>query len=110
MNKIHKNTFRGCTSLTSVVLPTSISAIDDGAFVGCTSLKDVTFGENVKFVGTSAFCGDIQLSSVDRFNDEDPNHTFDMVGNYAFSGTAIKKANLALRSSSIYTFWGDSCF
>ena len=110
MDKIYKNTFKGCTALTSVTLPTSISSIDDGAFQGCTSLKEANIGTKVTFVGTSAFCGDVQLSSVDRFNDTNSGHTFDIVGNYAFYGTKMKKLNLSLRSSSIYTFWGDGCF
>lgn len=33
-----------------------------------------------------------------------------MVGDYSFAGTSLTKVNLSLRSSSIYTFWGDYCF
>ena len=108
--KIYKNTFKGCTSLTSMTLPTSVLSIDEGAFQGCTSLKQFNMGSQVTFVGTSAFCGDAALTSIDRLNDSDGSHTFDIVGDYAFSGIGVKKAKLSLRSSSIYTFWGDGCF
>ena len=107
---IYKNTFKGCSSIKHVVLPNSISAIEEGAFQNCTSLQHAEIGQNVEFVGTSAFCGDLQLEKVDRFDDTNPSHTFDIVGNYAFCGTGLKKVNLSLRSSSIYSFWGDGCF
>ena len=61
-------------------------------------------------IGTSAFCNDVRLMNVSRLADADPGHTFDIVGDYAFYNTALKKVNLSLRSSSIYTFWGDYCF
>lgn len=85
-------------------------SVDDTAFYGCTSLQSISIGTGVKFIGLSAFCGDSNLLSVDRLADENGSHTFDIVCDYAFAGTGIKKANLSLRSSSIYTFWGDGCF
>lgn len=107
---IYKNTFKGCTSLKEIILPSSISAIDDSAFQGCTSLQKASIGSKVTFIGTSAFYGDSSLSNVDRFNDSNSGHTFDIVGNYAFAGTALSSANLSLRSSAIQTFWGDGVF
>lgn len=73
-------------------------------------------GSNLKVIGTSAFCGDYSLSSVSRLNGDNVRdgsgspYTFDIVGNYAFAGTGLVSANLALRSSAIQTFWGDGCF
>lgn len=73
-------------------------------------------GSNLKVIGTSAFCGDSNLSSVSRLNGDNVRdgrgspYTFDIVGNYAFAGTGLISANLALRSSAIQTFWGDGCF
>jgi hypothetical protein len=110
MNKIPKNAFRNCWSLKSIKLPDSVLSIGDTAFYGCTSLKDASIGLGVKYIGLSAFCNDDQLSSIDRLNDANGSHTFDIVCDYAFAGTGLLSANLALRSSSIYTFWGDSCF
>lgn len=108
--KIHKNTFKGCKSLDTVVLPDGVLSIDEGAFQDCTSLQSITMGEDVNFIGTSAFCGDNVLQNVDRFADTNSSHTFDIVGDYAFADTKLTNINLALRSSSIYTFWGDGCF
>lgn len=93
-----------------IALPNSLKTIDDEAFYNCQSLAYVNMGENVNFVGTRAFYEDTSLQKISRLEDEDSSHTFDIVGDYAFAKTAIKKANLALRSSSIFTFWGDYCF
>ena len=67
-------------------------------------------GNNANFIGTSAFLDDISLMTMSRFEDSDPGHTFDKVGDYAFCNTAMKKVNLSLRSAGIDNFWGDYCF
>lgn len=67
-------------------------------------------GKDVSFIGTSSFMNDANLMTMSRFDDEDSGHTFDKVGDYAFYNTAIKKANLSLRSAGIDNFWGDYCF
>ena len=43
ITKIHTGTFVSCTSLTSIVLPESITEIHTAAFLSCTSLKTVNF-------------------------------------------------------------------
>ncbi len=52
------NTFKGCTNLVTVKLPTSVSTIGANAFQNCTSLKNINL-ENVVTLGQYAFsnCG-----------------------------------------------------
>ncbi|MBE6674706.1 MAG: leucine-rich repeat domain-containing protein [Ruminococcaceae bacterium] len=59
---IPKALFRDCKSLTSIVIPSSVTKIDGeftrsdrGAFVGCTSLKTITIPANVTFISAYAF-------------------------------------------------------
>ena len=57
--KIDVFAFRGCSLLTSVTFPESVTWIGgDGAFEGCSSLSSATFcGEAPSYFGTDAFSG-----------------------------------------------------
>ena len=56
--------FNGCTSLTSVTIPNSVTSIGDSAFSSCTSLTSVTIPYNVTSIGNSAFEYCTSLTSV----------------------------------------------
>ena len=47
--------FDGCTSLTSVTIPDSVTSIGSYAFSGCDSLTSVTIGDGVTSIGIGAF-------------------------------------------------------
>ncbi|MEG1834713.1 MAG: leucine-rich repeat protein [Oscillospiraceae bacterium] len=49
--------FKGCTSLTSVIIPNSVTTIGGGAFYGCTGLKDITMANGITNIGYRAFLG-----------------------------------------------------
>ena len=79
---IRKGTFTKCSGLTSIIIPNSVTVIEDagkrkqyissnswtttscGVFQGCTSLNFVKMGNNVSSIGTSAFSGCSSLSSI----------------------------------------------
>ena len=42
-NSVRASAFSGCTGITSVTLPASVTSIGSGAFSGCTGLTSVTF-------------------------------------------------------------------
>ncbi len=56
--------FRGCSSLTSITIPDSVTSIGYEAFYDCSSLTSVTIGNSVTFIGGSAFQGCIGLTSI----------------------------------------------
>ncbi len=50
-----RQTFQNCTSLTSVKLPKSLTAICNSAFKGCTALTSIVIPRNVTEIGAGAF-------------------------------------------------------
>ena len=56
--------FIGCRSLTSLVIPDSVTNIGDYAFWNCRSLTDIVIPDGVTSIGKCAFEGCFALSSV----------------------------------------------
>lgn len=50
--------------IVEVVLPSTITKIEDGAFYNCTNLKRINLGDNLNFVGESAFKGCVSLEEL----------------------------------------------
>ena len=61
VTNIGDGAFSSCTSLTSVNIPNSVTSIYDGAFQYCTSLTSVTIGSGIQKIGSCAFayCPDL---------------------------------------------------
>lgn len=65
LTTIAGGTFAGCSSLTSVMIPSTVTSIGDGvfpddktgAFYNCSSLTSLTIPEGVTRIGTMAFSG-----------------------------------------------------
>ena len=61
--EIYKYAFYGNTSLTSVVIPDSVTSIGESAFEDCTGITSVTIGDSVTSIVEGAFSG---CSSLER--------------------------------------------
>lgn len=61
---IGSSAFSGCTSLTSVTIPDSVTSIGYGAFRGCSSLTNVTIGSGVTRIGDNTFSGCTTLTNI----------------------------------------------
>ena len=59
LQRIYSDAFLNNTTLTTVVIPDSVTSIEASAFEGCRNLTDVTFPSSLDFIGYSAFrfCG-----------------------------------------------------
>ncbi len=61
---IGNSAFYGCSNLTSVTIPESITTIGDAAFSGCSNLGQITVPLNVKSIGTQAFYNCSSLKTI----------------------------------------------
>ena len=49
--------FDGCSSLSNLVIPNSVTSIGDGAFWGCSSLRDLVIPNSVNDIEDRVFEG-----------------------------------------------------
>lgn len=61
---IDEGAFKDCRTITSVVLPDTVTEIREEAFAGCFSLRSVSFGSGLRVIGDSAFKQCSALSSA----------------------------------------------
>lgn len=78
--KIGQNGFTGCSDMTSVEIPTSVSLIKPLAFCECIGLKSIAIPESVTAIGKLAFGKCRKLESVDLTNA----NSLTMIGDSAF--------------------------
>lgn len=56
--------FENCTDITTVILPDTLTEINNDAFAGCTSLRGIYLPENVYVIGAGAFSGCTELEAI----------------------------------------------
>ena len=71
---IANKAFEGCSGLTSVIIPNSVTSIGEYAFYLCSGLTSLTIGNSVTSIGRDAFSCCSGLTSIEV---ESGNHIYD---------------------------------
>lgn len=96
VTEIGFETFRGCTGITSVVIPNSVTRINYSAFYGCTALKSISIPETVTYLGNEVFRSCTSLTSLTI-----PGNV-EEIGSNAFNGcTGLKSMTIPQSVTSI---------
>ncbi len=90
--------FYGCSSLTSVTIPDSVTSIGSYAFYGCSSLTSVTIPNDVMSIGEYAFYGCSSLTNVTI-----PNKVVS-IGRNAFANSGLARVTIPDSVTSIGSY------
>ena len=85
-DKLGDYAFSGCSGLTSLTLPSSVTSIGRGAFHGCWKLTSLTIPSGVTSIGYYAFRGCSGLTSMTNPNG------YTSIDIYAFTGCWMLKS------------------
>ena len=88
--------FWGCSALTSVTTPNSVTSIGARAFCDCSALTSVTLGNSVTSIGYEAFSGCSSLTSVTLPN------SVTSIGYKAFSGCSSLTSIVVESGNTMY--------
>ena len=105
VTSIGGSAFEGCSGLTSVTIPSSVTEIGGAAFKGCSGLTSLAIPSSVTSIGGSTFSGCSGLTSLTL-----PSGVT-WIGDYAFSGcSGLTSLTLSSGVTSIgkYAFSGCS--
>ena len=80
VTKIENRAFNGCSGLISIVIPESVTEIGNEAFNGCSGLTSIVIPKSVTSIGIGAFCGCSGLTSIVIFE------SVTEIGSEAFNG------------------------
>ncbi len=101
VTSIGSGAFKNCTNLSYVSLPSYITTIEDETFKGCTSLEDIGIPSSVTSIGDEAFKGCTSLEDVYITSG------VTSIGDSAFEGcTSLEEINISSNVTSI----GDDAF
>lgn len=99
VTKISLGAFNGCTSLTKITIPNSVTLIEGNAFWGCSSLTEVILPDSINQITSSTFRNCSSLSTINLPN------TINNIGGSAFWGCSnLKTINLPEGIETLFDF------
>ena len=102
VTSIGEYAFNGCSGLTSLTIPSSVTSIGESAFYGCSGLTSLTIPSSVTSIGESAFYGCSGLTSLTIPS------SVTSIGELAFFGCS-GLTSFTIPSSVTSIGWGAFC-
>ena len=64
VTSLSESSFKDCSGLTSITIPSSVTSLGDGCFSGCSGLTFITIPSSVTLLGDGCFSGCSGLTSI----------------------------------------------
>ena len=107
VTSIGERAFRSCSSLSSITLPTGVTSIGNRAFYGCSSLSSITLPASLTSIGDFAFisCSSLKTVYVNRwFPDDDPLHPITQGGSSMFDKYPLNEDGIYVPADAVYRY------
>ena len=100
VTSIGKAAFSGCSGLTSLTIPSGVTSIGEAAFSGCSGLTSLTIPSSVTSIGNYALKGCSGLTSIYVYPEKLPK-----LGEKVFDGCNAKNCKVYVPTGTYDDYW-----